>query len=138
MSKNTTLRERQMQEALQRMRILKLHPNVILEFTTEHKLNKSFEVGILYWLEDKEISFIKDFETKHDALVYHAIETSTPFGKMFALLYVSKYEDEWEDDRINLEEGLQNCYVKNLDDDWCSEFGYIQFKRCFGGVVRTA
>lgn len=56
MSKNTTLRERQMQEALQRMRILKLHPNVILEFTTEHKLNKSFEVGILYWLEDKEIS----------------------------------------------------------------------------------
>ena len=138
MSENTTLRDRQMQEALQRMRILKLHPNVILEFSTEHKLNKSFEVGILYWLDDTETSFIKDFEEKHNALVYHAIETSTPFGKMFSLLYVSKYEDEWEDDRINLEEGLQNCYVKNLDDDWCSEFGYIQFKRCFGGVMRTA
>lgn len=37
-----TLREKQMLEALERMAILNLHPNVITEFTTEQKLNKSF------------------------------------------------------------------------------------------------
>ena len=133
-----TLREKQMQEALERMAILNLHPNVITEFTTEQKLNKSFEVGILYWLDDSEIAIVKDFEQKHDALVYHVVETSTPFGKMFTLFHVSKHEDEWEYDRADLSNGIQNCYVKNLDDDWCSEFGYVHFRRCFGGVMRTA
>ena len=137
MSKNITLRDKQIQEALQRMKILKLHPSVIFDFTMEHKLHKSFEIGILYWLDDSEISFIKDFEKKYGVLVYHAIETSTTLGKMLSLFYVSKYEDEWEYERIDLERGLQNCYVKNLDCDWCSEFGYIQFERSFGGLMRT-
>lgn len=133
-----TLKEKQMQEALERMAMLNLHPNVITEFTAERKLNKSFEVGILYWLDDSEIAIVKDFEQKHDTLVYHVIESSTPFGKMLTLFHVSKHEDEWEYDRADLSNGIQNCYVKNLDDDWCSEFGYIHFRRCFGGVMRTA
>ena len=29
------------------------------------------------------------------------------------------------------------CYVKNIDDDFCSEFGTIAFKSIFGGVRRV-
>ena len=107
-----TLREKQMLEALERMAILNLHPNVITEFTTEQKLNKSFEVGILYWLDDSEIAIVKDFEQKHEALVYHVIESSTPFGKMLTLFHVSKHEDEWEYDRADFKNGLRIVMLK--------------------------
>lgn len=42
-------------EALDRMKLLQLHPNVINEFKNENKLNRSeFSKGILYWLTDEE------------------------------------------------------------------------------------
>ena len=76
--------------------------------------------------------------TLHDTIVYHLIESSTPFGKMLTLFNVSMLEDEWEYDKADLNNGIQNCYVKNLDDDWCSEFGYIHFRCCFSGIMRAA
>ena len=37
----------------------------------------------------------------------------------------------------DLKDGYAFCYVKNIDDDFCSEFGTIAFKSIFGGVCRV-
>ncbi len=57
---------------------------------------------------------------------------------LLAYLYVSKHQEEWQYDRENLQEGIVFCYVDNITDNFCSEFGYIGFKSQIGGLVRTA
>ena len=53
--------------------------------------------------------------------------------------YVCDYIlDEWEYDRNDLTEGYALAYVKNMDDDMCSEFGSIFIENRYGGLVRTA
>lgn len=131
-------RTRQKTEALERMKILKLYPNIIKEFEKDGIVNMSESGGFLYWLSDAEKEIIAEFETEHDALVYHVIHDSTDFGELYSLLYVSKYEEEWEYDRDDLRNGYALAYVKNVDDDCCSEFGSICIRPQFGGLVRTA
>ena len=47
--------EEMIEEAIKRMKILKLHKNAIKEFEQERKLNKSdFNMGILFWLDNEE------------------------------------------------------------------------------------
>ena len=43
-----------------------------------------------------------------------------------------------ETDREDIKYGEQLCYVKNVDANDCSEFGYICFKKNCGGLMRTA
>ena len=125
-------------EALERMKTLKLYPNVIKEFEEENVVNMSENGGFLYWLNDEQKEIVSDFEAEHDALVYHVIHDFTGFGELLTFLYVSDYEEEWEDDREDLKVGYALAYVKNLTDDYCSEFGSICFRPQFGGLVRTA
>ncbi len=54
------------------------------------------------------------------------------------MFYVSQYIEEWEYDIGNIPENRQLCYVKNLSDECCSEFGYIGFRKNIGGLIRTA
>lgn len=127
---------KQKQEALERMKMLKLHGNIIKEFDKEGIVNLSENGGFLYWLDSNQQAIVDEFETEHDALVYHVIHDCTEFGELYSLLYVSKYEEEWEDDRNDLKDGYALVYVKNMDDDFCSEFGSIGVKPQFGGLVR--
>ena len=129
---------KQKQEAIARMKLLKLHGNVIREFEKEGIVNLSENGGFLYWLNGDQQAFVDDFEKEHSALVYHVIHNYTEFGELYALLYVSKDEDEWEYDRDDLKAGCALAYVKNTDDDFCSEFGSIGIKPQFGGLIRTA
>ena len=127
---------KQKQEALERMKMLKLHGNIIKEFDKEGIVNLSENGGFLYWLDSDQQAIVDEFEAEHDALVYHVIHDCTEFGELYSLLYVSKYEEEWEDDRSDLKDGYALVYVKNVDDDFCSEFGSIGVKPQFGGLVR--
>lgn len=140
-------RQKQKQEALKRMKLLKLHSNVINEFKKEdvvyysERQNAIFD-GILYWVSNKPeyVEIIKEFETRHNALVYHAQFTRTTFGDCLTLLYVSQYDEEWEMDEHDLSqtEIMHTCaYVVNLDDHDCSEFGYVGLVRKNGGVSRV-
>ena len=133
-----SLNERQKLEAVERMKLLKLHPNAIREFVEENKLNKSEGRGILFWLEDSELEFVKQFEQEHDAVVYHLIKSYTSIGTMLTAFFVSRHMEEWELDRADMEDDIQLCYVKNLDYDWCSEFGSVGFRRINGGLMRVA
>ena len=138
-----TLRERQQDEALKRMAILKLSPNVIEEFKTgvvyySERQNAFFD-GILYWVSNDEEyeKILADFEKKHKALVYHAQLLHTSFGDMLTLLYVSKDPNEWQQDQEDLKDGVLFAYVANLDGADYSEFGSVGIVPKNGGVSRT-
>jgi len=131
-------RQEQKQEAIARMQMLKLHQNPIREFDKEDIVNLSEHGGILYWLDENQQEYVKEFENKYNAVVYHVIHNITEFGELLAFLYVSDSQEEWEYDRDDLKDGYACAYVKNLDDEMCSEFGSIGIKPSFGGLVRTA
>lgn len=131
-------REIMKQEAIKRMKALRLHENAITEFDREDKLNYSEGNGILFWLSEEQKEIVREFEEKSGHLVYHAIYTNAEYGELFNLLFVGKSEEDWENDLILIYEGLAFSYVKNITDDWCSEYGTIAVKPMYGGVVRTA
>ena len=125
-------------EALERMKMLNLYPNIIREFEKDNILNLSENGGFLYWLDDQQKECVSEFETEHNALVYHVIHNYTEFGELLTFLYVSDSKDEWGYDRADLKDGYACAYVKNLDEEAFSEFGSIAFRQQFGGLVRTA
>ena len=126
-------------EAVKRMRLMKLMPNIIEEFEKESTVHYSEICGILYWVSNNEgwTDYIGKFEAKWNALVYHAELSHMEFGDCLSLFYVSGHRDEWERDIADLKEGYALCYVWNIDDPDCSEFGGITFKPMNGGVKRT-
>lgn len=126
-------------EALERMDILNLHPNVIKEFKEQGVLNYSYSVlGFLYWLTEETQARVNAFEKETGYLIYHVIEDETSIGRLITFLYVSADSDEWERDKQDLREGFALAYVVNADDELCSEFGSVGLKSVNGGVVRTA
>ena len=130
--------EEKKKEALERMKMLNLYPNIIREFEKENILNMSESIGYLYWLTDEQQQYVSEFESEHDYLVYHVIHSFTEFGELLTFLYVSDDKEEWGFDRADLKDGYACAYVKNLDEEAFSEFGSIAFKQQFGGLVRTA
>lgn len=130
-------RELQKVEAIERMRMLNLHSNVINEFRNQGKVNLSENGGFLYWLDDSQKQLVAEFEKKHNTLVYHVIHNNTVFGEMLAFLYVSDSEEEWEMDREDLKNGIALAYVENVSNKCCSEFGSIGIQPSFGGLIRT-
>ena len=132
-------------EALARMRILKIRENAVNDLEKNDIVTVSFfGCGILFWHTDKQIELIKKFENQYNCLVYHAITSTTENEELLTLLYVSQYEDDWPTDR----EDLKNydprygysimAYVYNLTNDIFSGFGRVCVKPKNSGLVRTA
>ncbi len=130
-------KEMMQREALERMKLLKLHKNAIDEFREEGKLNLSEQTGVLYWLSGEQLERVRRWESETGDLVYHVIHCHTEFGELLNLLYVTKYAEEWDLDRSDLDAGSACCYVMNLDDEWCSEYGSIGVQPLIGGVIRA-
>ena len=125
------------EEALERMKLLKLHPNIIKEFKDENKLNRSeYGYGILFWLEEHEQQLVDEFQNKHkDYLVYHVIKTETrDFGTVYDLLYVSPNEDDWILDRKE----LKNNLVMSYSVTEFAEFGLIKIRCINEGLARIS
>lgn len=123
------------EEAIQRMKILKLHPNVIAEFEKEGTLNKSeLPIAKLIWLTEEEKELVKDEEKQNNFLVYHIIKTlTTDFGIVYDLLYVEENSDDWEIDK----EDLKNDLVLSHTITEFQESGLIKIKKINGGLVRV-
>lgn len=144
-------KEQQREEAIARLRILEekgLMPQVRRDFE-QGTINFSERMtipglgtnGILFWLHDNPEfdKAVRDFEERTDSVVYHAThEVFEGIGKILDLFYVSKYAEEWQQDRDDLKDGYSMVYAVNLDVDWCSEFGTVSFAACGGGLVRSA
>ena len=133
-------KEQMKQEALFRMKLLNLHPNVVNEFQNEDKLNYSEgTLGILYWATDEMKQIVESFEKKTGYTVYHLIDNnSEEIGHMLTLLYVSTEMEEWTYDRRDIRDGCPLAYVENMTYPDCSEFGSVGVRPANGGVVRTA
>lgn len=68
------LREMQVKEAIERMKMLHIMDRPIREFEKEGVLNLSEGIGLLYWLDDDEKEMVKKFEEEHlDCDEYEAI-----------------------------------------------------------------
>ena len=149
MTENITLKEKQVYEALKRLEMLGLDG-----YCTENLKNsgmvfysKDTPFGAFpYMLSSQQefVSFVKAFEERSGSFVYHCTHEYTGFGECLTMLYVSKYEDEWEADRELLEEGnkidgfVQYAYVENISEPLFSEIGTVQVKNSFYGLIRTA
>ena len=130
------LTEKQKAEAIKRMKKLKVISGAIEQFEEDGQVMVC-EAGFLYWLDDEQKQIVNDFEKEYGGLVYMVIHNVTEFGELYSMLYVSKHEDEWEYDNEDIEQGYALAYVKNLDDEFCSEFGSIAIQSRYGGIVRV-
>lgn len=130
------LKKKQKQEALKRIKMLELHPNVARELEKESRLNASEHMGALFWLKEGEDEIIRDIEEKYGVFVYHCIRTYTQMGMLLSCLYVSSSEEEWEREYADLKENSPLAYVYNADYPDFSEFGGIGIRPMFGGVIR--
>lgn len=134
------MKARQVEEGVKRMRALKMLKQPINEFKKEGVLNLSENGGYLYWLNDFERDMVAKFEAEHECTVYHVIKSMVNLCgdevTMYALLYVSQWERDWEDELKNIRNGEAYAYVVNVDMPDCSEFGCIGVKPSIGGVKR--
>ena len=131
------LKIKQKQEAIERMKMLKIYSQAIKEFEKDNVINVSEHGGILFWLDDEQQEMVKKFEEKYNAVVYHVIHNYTEFGELYSLLYVSQHENEWDYDKDYIKHNIALCYVVNKDEENFSEFGSIGIKPQYGGVIRT-
>lgn len=129
------MREKQFQEALKRMEMLNLSKQCINAFK-DGNVWESEGYGALYECNEKEKEIIKQFEKENKSLVYHMIHNRFEFGECYTILFVSNYKGEWGADIRDIKNGIILAYVKNIDDDYCSEFGSVAIKSQFGGLVR--
>ena len=120
--KDIDLRELQKEEALKRMQMMNLLPEVVDNFKKHQELYKSEFTGVLYWLNEEEKAIVEEFEKTYGGMVFHIIKNYTEFGKLLSLLYVSKYPEEWEDARTLTDKEKYFDYYDDIKltpkDDW--------------------
>lgn len=120
-------------EAVARMRLIGFNREIIEQFANRTLIRQSLppyynSQPVLPDADTDLLARIAEFERVHDVLVYYIIRSHTELGEMEAYLYVSKYENEWVNDRNDLSENRALAYVANLDHPDCSEFGSIGFE----------
>lgn len=116
-------REEMIREAIKRMKLLKLHPNVINDFKEEQRLNKSdLNKGILYWLNEDEQEMIEKLEKKYKFMVYHVIHSYSNLGETYEILFVRDNKEEWKAEREDLRKGYTEARVEVMNCPDNSEF----------------
>ena len=139
----TNIKEKQIAEALERMKIMKLYSPVLRDWKKNNLVYYSENSplgGILYWAyqEERYMKVIKEFEEKTGYVVYHATHEYTDFGEILDLFYVSSFEEEWENEKKSISQGFAYVKAINLSVDEFSDYGTIQFQNRMGGLVRIA
>ena len=136
---NIGIRE-QKAEAIGRMVLLGISHEIIKQFEESNIVYASEQpFGKFYPINSDDAIHVKQFEEDFGALVYAVVRTATTIGYLDSYLYVSKYQHEWEKDRLDLmspDNGLF-AYVYNRDDPDFSEIGSIGIhKEPNGGLLR--
>ena len=136
---NIGIRE-QKAEAIGRMVLLGISHEIIKQFEESSIVYASEQpFGKFYPINPDDAIHVKQFEEDFGALVYAIVRTATTIGYLDSYLYVSKYQHEWEKDRLDLmspDNGLF-AYVYNRDEPDFSEIGSIGIhKEPNGGLLR--
>jgi len=113
-------------EAIKRMKMLKLFPEVIRQFEQDGLVSLSYPpFGAHFWLDDEQKKIVAAFEKENDALVFTGIRSYTNIGMMDSFLFVSDYAEEWEMERQDFKNSTALAYVYNHAMPDCSEMGCI-------------
>lgn len=131
-----TNKMKQRKEAIIRMKALGISKKAIEALEQRDQIAVSVAGNITFTLKDEIRDTIKKFEQKNNAYVYHCIYCVTEFGILYNLLYVDKYEDEWEYELEDLKNGVPTAYVINESVPYYSESGSIGIKSLFGALMR--
>ena len=127
-------------EAVERMEILKI-PKEHIENFKKNGATFLCDDGRIRNLTEEEKKMVSEFEEEYHYKVYYLIHESglfNPYGfEMYDFIFVSKYEEEWEQDRYFLERGIAMGYAKNMSEPDFSEFGSMRLERNAGiGIER--
>ena len=145
------------EEAIQRLKLIGFNSDVIATFEDGKLLvSEVSSIGALLKQLDKKpewLEKVRQVEAANDILVYHVTHESTPFGDLLTMLYVGKYEEEWEKDKEDLTTvhtqrlpgffgigksfvTIAYCYDLSYPD--MSEFGSVGLCPFYEGLIRVA
>ena len=131
------MKKEQKNEAVTRMQEMGMMPEAIQMYKHGHVLQsegRGFLSGILYDLDEaaqKAVNVVSD----NGGEPYHVIKSLTEVGTLYAVLYVSNSEEEWDMDSME-NDGSIFSYVYNATNPSYSEYGYIGIRPANGGLER--
>lgn len=134
---NNNIRELQKEEAIYRLNKIGVMEQVVRAFKAGDVMcseRNSMFPAALFEINEELQKKIAEYEAEYNCYVYHIQLTHTEFGNMYSFLYVSANQDEWNDDRQDLTEGLTYALLWNNEVE---EIGLIGIKTMMGGIVRT-
>ena len=115
------------QKAIELMNKLNIYKPYIKGFEKDNHICFFEGFGGFWAYQEPELmAKIKEFEEKHNVLVYAVTHEYTEFGECYDFLFISDYEEEWGE--MLYRQGrtfYAYAYVWNKTDDYCSEFGTI-------------
>ena len=132
--------ENKKQKAIELMNKLDIYKPYIKSFRENNQIC-FFENFGGFWAEQEPelMTKIQEFEKEHNCLVYAVTHEFLEFGECYDFLYISEYEEDWDEMLYPQGNMYYVCaYVWNKTDDWCSEFGTIGIRSFGGGIKRVA
>ena len=131
--------ENKKQKAIELMNKLDIYKPYIKGFKDKNSVCFYENFGGFWAYQEPELmAKIKEFEEKHNCLVYAVTHEYLEFGECYDFLFISDYEEEW--DEMLYRQGrtfYAYAYVWNKTDDYCSEFGTIGIRSFGGGIKRV-
>lgn len=132
-------REMKKQKAIELMQKLDIYKPYIQGFKENDTICFFENYGGFWAYQEPELmDKIKEFEKKHNCLVYAVTHEYLEFGECYDFLYVPDHKEEWEDMIMNIGSNkfYAFAYVWNKDDEYSSEFGSIGIRSFGGGIKR--
>jgi hypothetical protein len=121
------------EEAVKRLRSFGVMKEVVDNFN-KGVLMMSEGAGFLYTLDENAKKAVEEAE-KRNFKPYHVIHSSTEFGELYDVLYVSKNTGSWTYERLNQKTDEVMSYCYNWSGDF-GEVGTILAKGRNGGMKR--
>lgn len=128
------LRERQKAEAVTRLKLMGIREDVRRSFE-ESGTVMLCKGGRFHPAAPELAEEIRSFEAAHTAAVFLAVRMHSVFGTLDALLFVGKYEEDWEAEKASVKAGYAMSYTINRDYPKCSEMGSIAFRITPDGAI---
>ena len=122
-------------EAIERMKRMNLYSKIINDFKNTGKIYFSEFGGVLYDLDEEAQKVVEECKSL-GCIPYHVVKTTTTFGRLIQVLYVSREIDSWNEERRQRDDYMMN-YCYNASENF-AEFGESKFESANGGLVRTA
>lgn len=129
------MHEKQKAEAVSRLKLMGIREDVQRKYE-EHGTVMLCADGQYSPVEEWITKEIERVERTFGAVVYLVVRTHTAmFGDLDAMLYVGKYEEEWEIDQDDIKGGYAMSCVVNHGDPDLSELGSIAFRVTPDGCI---